>query len=409
MNPSALRYRTGAFTLVEMLTVIAVIAILAALLLPVLNKSQMRAKRIVCENNLGQVGLAFHVFSNDHSGKFPMAVSTNDGGSMEFVASGFDAGEIFYTCFYHFQSLSGELAKPSLLICPADLRVAATSFPALQNENVSFFVGVGSTFDKPESILAGDRNLATNSFEHPTILQVGPVSNLGWTWEMHQFKGNVLFADSHVEEWNNSSLAAAASQSSANQSLFLPSVVTVDNTGFGGGGNGGGSGGGGGSGQGGGSGSGSTGQSDGSSGNSGSGSTAQSGGSSLNSSSSSAAQSSAPPASQPAQSQGMSSSENKPLYSMRTDSQPSPTTGKAPTVPAASTEVNDTTVSPGADTDSGMSSFDRHLMKSVQHTFEWIYLLLLLLLLLYLAYKIRQWTQRRAARQRASDDSSVDM
>lgn len=403
MNPNAFKCRTGAFTLVEMLTVIAIIAILAALLLPVLNKGELRSKRIVCINDLQQIGLAFHVFSNDHSGKFPMAVSTNEGGSLEYVESGFDSGPAFYTAFYHFQALSGELVKPQLLICPADLRVAATNFPALQNENVSYFVGVDGTFDKPGSILAGDRNLATNSFRNPTILQIGPQSRLGWTWELHHIKGNVLFSDGHVEEWNNSSLAAAASQSSGYQSLFLPSVVMNYDVGSGGDGNGGGSGGGS-SGQGGGSSSGSPGQSDGSLGNSGSGSIASSGGSSGNSSSGPAAQSGATSASQPMQSQG-SSSANKPLYAMRTDTEPSPTTEKAQTTPTASTEVDDTTVSPGASPDSGMSTFDRHLMKTLQHTFEWIYLLLLLLLLVYLAYKLRQRAQRRAARQRNASDS----
>jgi prepilin-type N-terminal cleavage/methylation domain-containing protein len=173
MNPNASSCRTLAFTLVEMLVVIAIIGILAALLLPVLNKGQVRAKRIVCLNSLQQGGLAFHTFSNDHDGKFPMAISTNEGGSMEYVQDGFEAGQEFYTTFRTFQTLSTELVFPYTLVCPTDLRVAATNFPSLQNENLSYFVGVQSTFDKPTSVLAGDRNLATNAFDQPTILQLG--------------------------------------------------------------------------------------------------------------------------------------------------------------------------------------------------------------------------------------------
>jgi prepilin-type N-terminal cleavage/methylation domain-containing protein len=73
--------RAGAFTLVELLTVIAIIGILAALLLPVLAEGKARAKRLWCESNLEQVGLAFHIFANDHHGRFPMDVPMNDGGA----------------------------------------------------------------------------------------------------------------------------------------------------------------------------------------------------------------------------------------------------------------------------------------------------------------------------------------
>ena len=62
----------GAFTLVELLVVIAVIGILAALLLPVLAGAKERARRTQCLNNLRQFNLGLIMYGNDEHDRMPV-------------------------------------------------------------------------------------------------------------------------------------------------------------------------------------------------------------------------------------------------------------------------------------------------------------------------------------------------
>jgi prepilin-type N-terminal cleavage/methylation domain-containing protein/prepilin-type processing-associated H-X9-DG protein len=59
------------FTLVELLTVIAIIALLAALLLPALSRARERARAIICLNNTKQLGLAWQMYAGDNDERLP--------------------------------------------------------------------------------------------------------------------------------------------------------------------------------------------------------------------------------------------------------------------------------------------------------------------------------------------------
>jgi len=63
-------HRQG-FTLIELLIVIAIIAILAALLFPVLASGQQKARKTACLSNLREVGVAITLYAGDNSGNVP--------------------------------------------------------------------------------------------------------------------------------------------------------------------------------------------------------------------------------------------------------------------------------------------------------------------------------------------------
>lgn len=195
------------FTWVELLVVICILAVVAALLLPALAAAKRKSSRIDCVNCLKQNALAFRIWEGDNGDKFPMQVSVTNGGAMELALAGDVAGI--------FRVMSNELSTPKVLVCPQDTaRHYTTNFTTdLNNQTISYFVGLDADDKSPQMILSGDDNLEVNGVRvRPGILNLSTNAPVEWTenerhghpqqWSIlkqHLRAGNIALADGSVQ------------------------------------------------------------------------------------------------------------------------------------------------------------------------------------------------------------------
>ena len=71
------------FTLIELLIVVAIIAILAGMLLPALNSAREKARAIFCTGSLKQFGLAFHNYTDSCNGYYPWSPESTVGSGLQ--------------------------------------------------------------------------------------------------------------------------------------------------------------------------------------------------------------------------------------------------------------------------------------------------------------------------------------
>jgi len=232
MNNPASR-KEKAFTLTELLVVLAAVGILALLPISALALSKSASIRLNCVSNLKQVGLAFRLWADKHSDRYPMRVPASQGGpqmisSSDTFAANPSVGNLA-VMYRLFLVMSNELGTPKILYCPAEYEatvVQATLWSGVGgiqysgNANLSYFVGVDADQFRPRLILSGDHNMgntgtvATNNTKASTAGWgngaaglLAPISGTttnnptgAWMDNGHQKQGNIVLSDGSVQQ-----------------------------------------------------------------------------------------------------------------------------------------------------------------------------------------------------------------
>lgn len=216
-----MRHSAYAFTLIEMLMVIAIISLLAALLLPAISMVRDGAKSIDCASRLRQMGMAFGAYSNDWPGRLPYPDGPS--GCWNYrLSTDYDDGK-----------LQGIYREPLFRNDPVFTFAALTGFgmnaklpPALINTDTSVTKGIApilSQIKEPSlTVLLSDSAGTYIASSYRCTWHIG--GNEPWSQEylvgyVHRSKANLLFVDHHVQSATRVQQAEIFTQTDAYQQL----------------------------------------------------------------------------------------------------------------------------------------------------------------------------------------------
>jgi prepilin-type N-terminal cleavage/methylation domain-containing protein len=112
--------RRRAFTLVELLVVIGIIAVLVAILLPIVTRVRGQAINQVCKNNLREIGNAIVIYCNNHRGKFADPVTLGGAACRRLAGEGSPAEVYGWSALLdQLGYLPADRATGGVWVCPA--------------------------------------------------------------------------------------------------------------------------------------------------------------------------------------------------------------------------------------------------------------------------------------------------
>jgi prepilin-type processing-associated H-X9-DG protein len=206
-----------AFTRLELFSSLAAAALFTTIIVPALANSNSRSDRVVCLNNLRQIGVAYTQFGLEHNDLPPWWVRTAEGGNSDYPAGSIPGLLTRNTSYVQFSVLSNSLDSPRVLADPADMRrdlnparfwnfaVQGGLYHVNHRQRaISYFIGLDATFRTATAILAGDRNMAVAGSVNSCSSGIAPTSQAHpesfWTNDVHGLSGNLLFYDGSVRQ-----------------------------------------------------------------------------------------------------------------------------------------------------------------------------------------------------------------
>lgn len=149
--------RKAGFTLVELLVTIAIVAVLAALLIPAIGMVRERAQTSQCVSNLRQIGVGLLSFAADNDGRFPEA-----GGEIPRGGVNPDNGKPGWT-----EQLDSYIEDRRVYRCPASAKVIAA------NRDYGYFLGSHAAFEEMQQQGGGSPVLVAAKIKNPSKYILG--------------------------------------------------------------------------------------------------------------------------------------------------------------------------------------------------------------------------------------------